>query len=213
MKFIQKFLKIIFYTLPLFIALIFFANKQIIDETKLLQTSNIENIRYCKTALLLGTSKYLKNGHKNDYFFKRIMAATKLYKSNKFKYIIISGDNSLENYNEPLDMKNELILNGIPDSVIYLDYAGFRTFDSVIRANEIFGQDSLLIVSQKFHNERAIFIARKNKIFAFGFNAEDVSVYNGFKTSLREYLARTKVFIDIFFNAKPKFLGDKITIP
>lgn len=196
-----------------FVVISFFANKQIINETKLLQTSNIENIKYCKTALLLGTSKYLKSGHKNDYFFERIVATTKLYRSNKFRYIIISGDNSRLNYNEPLDMKNELILNGIPDSVIYLDYAGFRTFDSVIRANEIFGQDSLLIVSQKFHNERAIFIARKNKIFAIGFNAEDVNLYNGFKTSLREYLARTKVFIDILLNVKPKFLGEKVIIP
>ncbi len=213
MKFISKFFKIIFYTLLFFVVITFFANKQIINETKLLQTSNIENIKYCKTALLLGTSKYLKSGNKNDYFFERIVATTKLYRSNKFRYIIISGDNSRLNYNEPLDMKNELILNGIPDSVIYLDYAGFRTFDSVIRANEIFGQDSLLIVSQKFHNERAIFIARKNKIFAIGFNAEDVNLYNGFKTSLREYLARTKVFIDILLNVKPKFLGEKVIIP
>jgi SanA protein len=109
-------------------------------------------------------------------------------------------------------MKEELIKQGIPDSVVFLDYAGFRTFDSVIRAKEIFGQDSIIIISQQFHNERAIYIARKNNISAWGYNAKNVNSYKGFMTKIREYFARDKVFIDLLFGTKPKFLGQKITL-
>jgi SanA protein len=101
---------------------------------------------------------------------------------------------------------------GIPDSVIYLDYAGFRTFDSMIRAKEIFGQNKFIVVSQKFHNERAIFIARKYNMEVYGYNAEDVNAASGFKTKVRELFARVKVFIDVYSGKKPKFLGEKITI-
>lgn len=110
-------------------------------------------------------------------------------------------------------MKLELAKKGIDTTKIYLDYAGFRTYDSVIRAKEIFGQDSLLFISQAFHNERAVYIAQQNGMVAYGFNAKDVNAFNGFKTKLREYLARNKVFVDQLFNVKPKFLGDKILIP
>jgi SanA protein len=161
---------------------------------------------------LLGTSKTLKNGTLNQYFQNRIHATLELFKAEKIKYVIISGDNSRKEYNEPLDMKMELLLNGIPDSVIYLDYGGFRTFDSVIRAKKIFGQHKIVSISQKFHNERAVFIARKNNMEAYGFNAKEVNSYMGLKTNVREFFARTKVFLDILINREPKFLGEKIVI-
>lgn len=188
------------------------ANKIIVNNTKAYITADITNTNYCKTALLLGTSKTLKSGKKNDFFYNRISATAELYKNGKIKFIIVSGDNGNKDYNEPQDMKNELILLGIPDSIIYLDYAGFRTFDSVIRAKEIFGQDSLLVISQKFHNERAIYIARKNNISAWGYNAKDVTAYSVFRTKIREYFARDKVFLDQLFGIKPKFLGEKIEL-
>ena len=109
-------------------------------------------------------------------------------------------------------MKKELISAGVPDSVIFLDYAGFRTFDSMIRAKEVFGQTKFIVVSQQFHNERAIFIARKYGIEAYGYNAEDVDAYSGIKTKIRELFARVKVFIDVYTNKHPKFLGEKIII-
>ena len=107
-------------------------------------------------GLLLGTGKFLKNGCKNLYFFNRIDATEQLYKSGKIQYILISGDNSTKNYSEPEDMQAELIKRGIPADKIVLDFAGFRTLDSVVRAKEIFGQNSFIIISQKFHNERAM---------------------------------------------------------
>jgi SanA protein len=166
-----------------------------------------------KTGLILGTSKYISNGKPNQYFINRIDAAVKLYKAGKIRYIIVSGDNSSVNYNEPLRMKKELIKRGIPEEVIFVDFAGFRTLDSVIRAKEIFGQDTFIIISQEFHNKRAVFIARRNGIEAYGYNAEDVRMYNGFLTHIREIFARVKVFIDIYiFHTHPKYLGEKVII-
>ncbi|MNE57084.1 vancomycin high temperature exclusion protein [compost metagenome] len=154
----------------------------------------------------------MAGGYRNDYFYNRIDAAVALYKSKKISHIIVSGDNSAINYNEPKDMKDELLKKGIPDSAIVLDHAGFRTFDSVIRANEVFGQNTFIVISQKFHNERAIYIARKNNIDAYGFNAQDVDAYKGFKTKNREYLARVKVFLDLWLGTTPRFLGEKVEI-
>ena len=192
--------------------LMFVSNQVITSSTKGFIKTNTNDLPNCKTALLLGTSKLLKNGHSNQYFYNRIIATVDLFKSGKIKFIIISGDNSQSNYNEPLDMKNALIKNGIPDSLIYLDYAGFRTFDSVIRAKEIFGQSSFIIISQEFHNQRAIYIARHYGIEAYGFNAKDVNAYMGFKTKLRELFARVKVFIDFIIGEKPKFMGERIQV-
>jgi SanA protein len=93
-----------------------------------------------------------------------------------------------------------------------LDYAGFRTLDSMLRAKEVFGLDSVTIISQKFHNERAIYIAEKKGLAAIGFNAENISVEQGLKVQLGEYLARVKVFIDLLFNTGPKFYGERVEI-
>jgi SanA protein len=166
-----------------------------------------------QVGLVLGTSKRLSNGLPNQYFYNRIKAAVDLYKAGKIDRIIISGDNGSKYYNEPQDMKEALIERGLPEEVIYLDYAGFRTLDSVIRCKEIFGQNQITVISQKFHNARAIFIARHHNIEAVGYNARDVEKAAGFKTNAREVLARVKLFIDLYVtHQQPKFLGEKIKI-
>lgn len=165
-----------------------------------------------KVGLVLGTSPKLKNGNNNLYFDYRILAAVELYKAGKIKYILISGDNRREDYNEPEEMKKALMQKGIPEKSIYLDYAGFRTLDSVIRAKEVFGQNRLTIISQRFHNERAIYLAEKNGINAIGYNAKDVNAYSGLKTNIRELFARVKMFIDLATDKQPHFLGEKIII-
>ena len=192
--------------------LICFANYRINSFSEEYLYNSTDSVPSCKTGVLLGTSKFMANGTKNYFFYNRITAAETLFKSGKIQFIIISGDNSLSYYNEPEDMKKELMKVGVPDSVIFLDYAGFRTFDSMIRAKEVFGQTKFIVVSQQFHNERAVFIARKYGIEAYGYNAEDVSAYSGFKTKVRELFARVKVFIDVYTNKQPKFLGEKIII-
>jgi SanA protein len=136
---------------------ILLASYMIERSTKNFVFSDFEKIPYNKVGLLLGTSKYLHSGLPNEYFLHRIEGATRIFQAKKIKYIVISGDNSKVNYNEPLDMKMELVRNGVPDSLIRLDYAGFRTYDSVIRLNRIFGQSSFTIISQEFHNKRAVY--------------------------------------------------------
>jgi SanA protein len=166
-----------------------------------------------KVGLLLGTSKRLRDGSVNLYFKYRIEAAVNLYNAGKIKYIIVSGDNSQMYYNEPIDMKKALLQRGVPPEVIYLDYAGFRTLDSVIRGKKIFGQNKMTIISQEFHNKRAIFIANRYGIEAIGFNAQDVSMSLGFKTQMREKFARLMTILDLYLlNTQPKFLGERIEI-
>ena len=195
------------------LAFIFYSNYKIEHESQEFVTSDFTKLPNEKTGLLLGTSKTLSNGSPNYYFKFRIDAAAELFKAGKIQNIIVSGDNSVEHYNEPEDMKFALIAAGIPENKIFEDFAGFRTLDSVVRAKEIFGQNSYIIISQKFHNERAVFLARENGINAFGYNAKDVNKYAGLKTNLREYLARVKVFVDFLTGKEPKFGGEKIVIP
>ncbi|WP_042720735.1 vancomycin high temperature exclusion protein [Flavobacterium sp. B17] len=213
----RKIIKNIFkFFLLLFVAGIVFiawTNYSIKKESHPYISYHVKDLPAAKTALLLGTSKTLNNGFPNVYFYNRIYTTVELYKSGKIQYIIVSGDNSRKDYNEPEDMQVALMEHGIPQDKIFLDFAGFRTLDSVVRAKEIFGQKKIIIVSQKFHNERAVFLARQNGMEAYGFNAEDVNKYAGFKTNMREYLAKAKAYWDLIFGVEPKFGGDKVLIP
>ena len=175
--------------------------------------TDVRRVPYNKVGLLLGTTKYMVGGGINPYYHYRIQAAAQLAKAGKVKYIIASGDNSTKQYNEPQEMKEDLIKAGVDSSRIFLDYAGFRTFDSIIRLREIFSQDSATIISQPFHNERAIYIASREGIHAVGFNARDVNREQGARVQSREKLARVKVFVDYLVGEEPKFLGEKVVIP
>jgi len=212
MKKILQLIKIgLIFTLLAIIA-IFFSDWMVQKETKGELYSSTDKIPYNKVGLLLGTGKTLQNGHINLYYKYRIEATVALYKSGKISHILISGDNGNKTYDEPTDMKNDLVAKGIPENHITLDYAGFRTLDSVVRCKAIFGQDSITIISQAFHNERAVYIAQHKGINAVGYNAMGVTARYGFKTRLRERFARVKMMLDLIFGKKPKFLGKKITI-
>lgn len=207
-----KFLKWISLILLLGIAvLIFYSNYQIHKTAENRTFSEISEITKNKVGLVLGTSKYYKGGGLNLYFKYRIDAAVELFNAGKIDFILVSGDNSTMAYNEPINFKKELVKRGIPEDVIFLDYAGFRTLDSVIRAKEIFGQEEITIISQEFHNERAIFLAQNHGIQAIGFNAKSEGTF-GPRMKIREYFARTKAYLDIIFNVEPKFYGEKIEI-
>ncbi len=174
--------------------------------------TSLDEIPKNKVGIVLGTSKRLKDGSPNAYYGNRIIATVALYKANKIEFVLVSGDNGTIYYNEPTTMKNDLVSAGIPEDRIFLDYAGFRTLDSMVRAKEVFGLESATIISQKFHNERAIFIAEEKGLKAVGYNAVDISLESGFKVQLREYFARVKVFLDLALKTQPKFYGDKIII-
>ncbi|MBQ8889986.1 MAG: YdcF family protein [Bacteroidaceae bacterium] len=176
--------------------------------------NKVEDIPYNKVALLLGTAPVTPYGGHNRYFDYRIDATASLYKSGKISYILVSGDNHKKGYDEPTWMKEALMKQGVPENAIILDYAGFRTLDSVVRSKEIFGQEKITIISQEFHNERAVYLAEHYGIDAVAFNAKDVELLRKkLKIAIfREALSRVKMFIDIATGKKPKFLGEKIEI-
>lgn len=206
--------KAIFIAAILFIAglLLFVVSNRLINDQSVHTYNSTDEIPANKVGLLLGTSKYAVKGGVNLYYKYRIDAAVELFRSGKIKYILISGDNSTKAYNEPQTMKDDLIASGIPSSQIYLDFAGFRTLDSVVRCKTIFGQTKVTIISQPFHNERAIYLASKNGIEAIGYNAKEVTASYGWKTRIRERIARVKMLFDLWFSVEPKFGGDKIVI-
>ena len=209
---IKKRLKLVVLSMLLILVTIYLCNFLIEKKSKDKLYTKVTEIPKHKVGLVLGTSKHLLNGRVNLYYNYRIRAAISLYKSGKIEFIIVSGDNSSEKYDEPTTFKNDFIKAGIPADKIFLDYAGFRTLDSVVRVKEVFGQTDIIIISQQFHNERAIYLANHFGVKAIGFNAKDISGRYGIKVQLREYLARVKVFVDILFNVQPKFLGKSIEI-
>lgn len=172
----------------------------------------IESVPKNKVGIILGTSRHLVEGGMNPFYTHRINATIALYEAGKIEYVLVSGDNGTVYYNEPDTMKKDLIKGGIPEDRIYLDFAGFRTLDSMVRAKEVFGLTKATVVSQEFHNERAIYLAQRHGLHAVGYNAKDVQGNRGLKVHLREYFARVKVFVDILMKTQPKFLGKKVII-
>lgn len=203
-RFVQLSVLALFVTVYMYRVVHKSTQKSIFTDTDSIPAKNV--------GLLLGTAKYVRSGHINQFYKYRIEAAVKLYKAEKIKYILISGDNGSKNYDEPTTMRDDLIAAGIPAAAIYLDYAGFRTLDSVVRCKKVFGQTDITIISQDFHNRRALYLAQNNGLNAVAYNAQSVGSRYGLKTHIREYLARAKMFLDIWFGKKPKFLGEKVRI-
>lgn len=173
-----------------------------------------DEIPHSRVALLLGTSPVTRYGGTNTYFTNRIATAAELYHAGKADYILASGDNHIKEYDEPTAMRDALMAEGVPEDRIVLDYAGFRTLDSVVRAKEVFGCDSLTIVSQADHNARALYLAEANGIHAAAVAAplwapRRVRV----RLAIREWLARDKMMLDLWFGKQPHFLGERIAIP
>ena len=178
--------------------------------------SDINQIPRKKIALVLGTSKYVNQSERtryNAYYAYRMKAAAKLYQAKKVDGILVSGDNSTEFYDEPSQMTEDLIKLGVPAQYINQDYAGFRTLDSIVRAKEIFGLESYTIVSQKFHCQRALYIAKAKGQNPIAFSASDIQSFAGIRTRLREFFARFKAFLDCkILKTNPKFLGKPETL-
>jgi SanA protein len=196
----------------LFVIVLFLCDYAIEYATKYKTYTSTEKIPKNSVGIILGTAKKLTNGLPNAYYANRIKATVTLFNAQKIDFILVSGDNGSIYYNEPKTIKKDLVIAGIPEEKIFLDYAGFRTLDSMVRAKHIFGLDSATIISQEFHNDRAIYIAQKKGLNAIGFNAKDVFGANGLKVKVREYFARVKVFLDLLTNKQPKFYGEKVEI-
>jgi SanA protein len=174
-------------------------------------TDAVEQVQPVEVALLLGTSRGQRS-NPNEFYQARIEAAAQLYHSCRVRGILVSGDNATRYYNEPITMQKDLIALGVAADHITLDYAGFRTLDSIIRAKKVFGLDQVLIVSQDFHAARAIFLARQFGIDARGFAAANPTHSGYLKIRAREVLARAAAVLDIVTGQGARFLGAPETL-
>ena len=185
------------------LAFVLICNQIVVNNAEGKVFSDLDSIKYNKVGLLLGTTPQARIGRITNYFFVyRIDAAEQLYKAGKIEKILISGDeHSLDGVNEPECMRDSLVARGVPSNAIILDGKGYRTINSVINANKVFGLKSFTIISQKFHNERAIYQAEH-----LGLDVENIQAYNAemprtrraYLTAVREYFARVKMFIDLY---------------
>lgn len=167
--------------------------------------SDINDVPTMQTALLLGTNPKTRDGKRpSSFYLARINATAELYKHGKFRQLIISGDRR-EGYDEPQTMRHDLIERGVPDSIIMMDGQGYRTLLSLKNSKQHFGIHDMIIISQKWHNERSIFLADKMNIKAVGYNADDVSHPRAIWTHIRELLARVKLFIDLYVTHREDF--------
>ncbi len=179
------------------LVLILLGNIWIVLSTTSRNYYDIHTLPSNDVALVLGTSKAVHGGKENLFFKYRMEAAARLYKEGKVKYLILSGNHDSVYYNEPADMRQALFKLGVPANVMILDFAGYRTYDSIVRCKKVFNQRRFTIVSQPTHNARALFLAQHLGIDAVAFAAQDVSPTS--KTYLREYLARPKAILDVYF--------------
>lgn len=169
---------------------------------------HVDSIPHRKVGLILGTSPISTwSGKRNHYFDYRIKAGADLYKAGKIDWIVVSGGdyrNSEDGYDEPIAMRDSLMKQGVDSARIVLDYDGTRTLNSIAKIRDVYCQDSITIISQKYHNERALYQAEHLGIDAIAFNAKTP----GRRTSWwrnrgREVLARVKLFIDIIRGVRP----------
>ena len=164
-------------------------------------------------ALVLGTAAKTYGGYANPFFQNRIEAAAALYHAGKVRHLILSGDNHVQSYDEPSEMRAALLERGVPYEAMTLDYAGFRTLDSLARAQAVFGQTQLIVVSDEFHLPRALFLADAFSLNAIGFASRPVAEVYARKTVWREYFARVKAVLDVYvLNTQPRFYGPRVEI-
>ncbi len=195
------------------VALIFYADHAATEAAAGKLYDDAGDVPEADVALVFGCNKSFQ-GRQNLYFMHRIAAAVELWKAGKVKCFIVSGDNHSQDYNEPEDMKAALVEAGVPEGKIVCDYAGLRTLDSVVRAKEIFEVEKIILISQKFHNERAAYLAESVGLEVVGLNAQSVTGPAARKTDSREKLARVKMWLDVnVLKTDPKFLGQKEKLP
>lgn len=206
--------RIFIYLIVSIVLFLTLTNIWVVVSTKNRVLNNVAELPTGRTILVLGTSNRLTSGEKNPFFVNRMDAAWELYKNGKATQFILSGDNRTMYYNEPIAMKKALMAKGVPDSLITLDYAGLRTLDSIVRCKEIFGQDSIIIVTQTFHGYRALFISNHIGLDAFLVEPARIDSQSTLRVRTREVVARSLAVIDLYLlGTSPRHLGKKIELP
>ncbi len=194
-------------------AFCFAANQRVINSAQPFVIEQIADLPVNDVGLVLGTSTYTRSGANNRLFNTRMWAAVNLYNLGKVRHILVSGANPDETYNEPRKMYRALVRNGVPEEAITMDFAGFRTLDSVVRAHEVFGQDSYTVISQKFHDYRAVYLARQKGLDVVAYAVPEEEPGQNFRTYAREFFARIRAVLDVHvLNARPRYLGEPVLI-
>ncbi|WP_075181238.1 outer membrane permeability protein SanA [Pantoea sp. 1.19] len=173
---------------------------------------DLSSLPHRQVGVVLGTAKYYRNGELNQYYLFRMQGALNAYNSGKVNYLLLSGDNAQQSYNEPRTMRRDLIAAGVNPADIVLDFAGFRTLDSIVRTRKVFDTNDFIIITQRFHCERALFIAQH-----MGIEAQCLAVptpKNMLTVRVREFAARLGALADLYImKREPRFLGPQVPIP
>ena len=209
---IKRFFIILISAAVLLAAAVFVPNFIVIkkSESNIVALEEAAELSDVDCAVILGAG--VREGKPTPMLRDRLLVGIDLYKSGAVKKLIMSGDHGSTDYDEVNIMKSFAVENGIPDEDIFMDHAGFSTYETIYRAREIFEADNIIIVSQKYHLYRALYIAEKLGIKSVGVSA-DLDTYRGqTKRDLREILARDKDFFKCIFKPKPTYLGDKIPV-
>jgi SanA protein len=184
-------------------------NVWIVFSTRQRVMEELADVPFHQTALVLGTSATLGDGRPNLHFTRRMKTAAELYHAGKVRRLLVSGDNHRRGYDEPTDMRDALMKLGVPEDKIERDYAGFRTLDSVARAGKVFGEKQLIVVTERFHAYRALFLCDQYGLDAVAYPAPSVAVRCSPRSRLREYAARVKAVLDVYLlGTQPRFWGE-----
>ena len=207
----MKIFKIVLGTAGIILVIGILINIYIENVTKNYIYSDINDVPKSYTGLVLGAF-VSERGTPSYVLRQRLDKAVELYKAGKIERILVSGDHGKKNYDEVNGMKEYLLKNGVPLKDIFLDHAGFDTYSSMVRAREIFEVDSVIIITQRFHLTRSVYIARKKELNAFGVVANTDNKYENLYNKGRDKISRVKAFFDVALGRKPKYLGEKIPI-
>jgi SanA protein len=211
MKNYKKIIKPLLFALTFVVLLVVIANIIVSVKSQQYIYHNVTDLPKCYTAIILG-AKVSAKGVPSDFLRDRLDVAIELYNSKKVTRFLLSGDHGTTSYDEVNSMKKYLLKRGIDTSDIFLDHAGFDTYNTMIRAKEIFQITDAIIVSQEFHLSRAIYIARSKGLEAYGIKADKRNYPSLKRLKFRELLAKVKAFAEVTTNAKPKYLGNQIPI-
>jgi SanA protein len=171
---------------------------------------NAEKVPACKVGIVFGAGVH--GNIPSNYLRDRLDASIELYKNKKVQKLLLSGDNGRDAYNEIIVMKTYCVQNGVDSAHIYLDYAGFDTYSTLFRAKHIFNIQEAILISQKYHLARAVFIGQNLGIKSIGFVAKQGNYSKIRRYTIREYAATVKSVFDVFTHRTPQFLGEKVDI-
>ncbi len=213
---LSRYRRAIWLSLAAFVLLIAFilaANFWVIRRTRDGIITRAAALPQNDVTMILGTSRTVRGHWVNPFFEGRMNAAAELYREGKTRHFLVSGDNGHEGYDEPTWMRDALVTRGVPASAITMDFAGFRTRDSMARAKAVFGLQRFTIVTDDFHEPRAIFLARSYGLDVVGYPSASIPFERSKMTRARELISRTVACLEVYvLHTKARYYGPKVEI-